>query len=157
MLSKDAAAPSRCQIFHIKETANQAADALLENKVYLYKEDMEELLETADALLPDDLLKDYTDDPDISINFEAWGRYKQIVRGIYAAANTGWGLRQIRYRQAPDSVNNFANVTITLPKSCAFTDNARTALIMAALLSDKITTATDKGKTQICFTVDNIQ
>lgn len=104
MPSKDAAAPSHCLIFPIRKsnTTNQAADAMLENKVYLYKEDIEELLETADALLPDDLLKDYTDDPDISINFEAWGRYKQIVRGIYAAADTGWGLRQIRYRQAPD-------------------------------------------------------
>lgn len=144
MPSKDAVAPPHCLIFPIKETTNQVADDLLENKVYLCKEDMEELLETADALLPDDLLKDYTDDPDISINFEAWGRYKRIVRGIYAAADTGWGLRQIRYRQAPDTVFNFANVTITLPKSCAFTDNARIALIMAALLSDKIVSASDK-------------
>ena len=159
MPSKDAATPSRCLIFPVRnsDTANHTADAMLENKVYFCKEDMLSLLETAETLIPDDLLKDHTDDPDIYINTEAWGRYKKILYGFMAAEYSGWRISCIRHAEAPSLVHTYSSIMITLPKSCTFTDEAKTAMIMAMLLSDRIITATEKGKTQICFTVDNIR
>ncbi len=118
-----------------------------------FREDMENLLDAAENLLPDDLLIDSGVDGSAAEN---WSRYKKIVRGIFAADDAGWGLLQVKYRQAPSMIGHSASVTITLPKNSTFTSEAKTALAMAAMLSDGVATSTDKGRAQICFTVHGI-
>lgn len=120
-----------------------------------FKENMETLLDAAENLFQDGLMKDINDDPDIAINIEAWKRYKKIVYGFLAAEETGCNLICIRYAEAPSMVNNFSSVTITLPKVCSFTSDEKTALTIATLLSNRISTETKDAKTQITFTVDN--
>jgi len=115
-----------------------------------FQEDMGNLLDAAENLLPDDLLIDSEVD---GATAENWNRYKQIVRGIFAADDAGWGLLQVKYRQAPSMIDHFASITITLPERVTFTSEARTALAMAAMLSDEVATTMDRGRAQICFTV----
>lgn len=118
-----------------------------------FQEDMENLTDAAADILPDDLLADTLED---SVSAENWSRYAKIVRGIFAARSTGWDLPVVKYQAQPLISRNCASITITFPKNSPIPDVGRTALAMAVLLADEITTSTDKGKAQICFTVRDI-
>ncbi len=118
-----------------------------------FQADMENLLNTADNILPEDLLDD---SGVVGAAAENWGRYKKIVRGIFAADDAGWGLLLIKYQQGPSIVKDSASVTIMLQKDRPFTNEAKVAFAMAALLADQITTTTGDGNAQIRFTVCNI-
>ncbi len=118
-----------------------------------FQEDMENLLYIADAILQDDLIADSDADGAAADN---WRRYRKIVRMIFAANATGWELRQIRYRKAPNHIENVATVVVTIRKNHSFTSEARTALAAAAMLADNIITSTDDGDVQISFNVYDI-
>lgn len=118
-----------------------------------FQEDMENLLDIADAILQDDLIADSDADGAAADN---WRCYRKIVRMIFAANATGWELRQIKYRKAPNMIENVATVVVTIRKDRSFTNEGRTALAMATMLADKITTATDDGDAQISFSVYDI-
>lgn len=115
---------------------------------------LELLQEAASEYLPTDLLND---SGVVGTSAENWERYKQIVRGIFAADDDGWGLLKIQYQQEPSIVKDCASVTITLSND-RITDNyGAMALSLASLLADKITTSVDEdGNVQICFTVGSI-
>lgn len=127
-------------------------EMLMDTTIKRFQDGMELLMEAANDL-PDDLLLD-SGVSDAST--ENWERYKQIVRGIFAANDAGWGLLAIQYRKEPSMVQNFATVTITLRNDLPFSTCAMSALAMASVLADEITTTTDDGKAQICFTVRGI-
>lgn len=115
---------------------------------------LELLQEAASEYLPDDLL---TDSGVVGASAENWERYKQIVRGIFAAEDGGWGLLEIQYQQEPSIVKDSADITITLPNDRIFSPYGAMALSLAALLTNKITTsANEDGNVQICFTVEGI-
>ncbi len=136
-------------------TVNQCQDdmgTLMGTTVKQFQDGMKMLQDTANDL-PDDLL---LDSGVSGASAENWERYKQIVRGIFAADDAGWGLLMIQYRQEPSMVENFATVAITLPNDRPFSTYAMNALAMAFVLADKVTTSTDDGKAQICFTVNGI-
>lgn len=115
---------------------------------------LELLQEAASKYLPTDLPND---SGVVGASAENWGRYKQIVRGIFAADDDGWGLLKIQYQQKPSIAEDCASVTITLSND-RITDNyGAMALSLASLLADKITTSVDEdGHVQICFTVGSI-
>lgn len=128
----------------------------MENKITRFRDEANKLLESAESLFPAGLFKDENDGPEISINAEAWERYKKIAYGILAAEKVGWGLLRIKYAEAPSMIDDFSTVTITIPKACTFTEKARTAFALAAMLADSITTTTDGDKMWINFTVTDI-
>ena len=72
---------------------------------------LELLQEAASEYLPTNLLND---SGVVGASAENWGRYKQIVCGIFAADDDGWGLLKIQYQQEPSIVEDCASVTITL-------------------------------------------
>lgn len=115
---------------------------------------LELLQEAASKNLPTDLLND---SGVVGTSADNWERYKQIVCGIFAADDDGWGLLKIQYQQEPSIVKDCASVTITLSND-RITDNyGAMALSLASLLADKITTSVDEdGNVQICFTVGGI-
>lgn len=118
-----------------------------------FQDDMETLLYVADGVLEDDLIADSDAD---SAADENWRRYRQIVRGLFAADAFGLGAQRIKYRKAPIENENCATVAITLRKHHLLTDEAKSALVMAALLADSVATATDDGDAQIIFRVYDI-
>lgn len=119
-----------------------------------FQADMENLLDTAVDTLQDDLFTGALDD---DVSAENWERYTKIVRGIFAARDAGWDLESVKYQYQPLSgQGNCASVTITIYNNRPFPDTARVALAMAALLSDGMSTTTEKNKAKICFTVNNI-
>lgn len=119
-------------------------------------EDMENLLDAAEKLFSGGLLKDDNNDPDISINYGAWEKYRKILYGFMAAEEDGCNLLCIRYAEAPSIINNFSRITVTFNPSCTFTEDEKTAFAMADLLSDKTTTKMDGKDKEITFTVSNI-
>jgi len=125
---------------------------LMDTTIKQLQDGMETLMDAANDI-PEDLL---IDSGVSGASAENWNRYKQIVRGIFAADDAGWGLLMIQYRQEPSMVENFATVAITLPNDRPFSTCAMDALAMAFVLADKVTTSTDDGKAQICFTVRDI-
>lgn len=127
-------------------------ETLMDTTLKRFQDGMEMLMDTATDL-PDDLL---LDSGVSGVSAENWGRYKQIVRGIFAADDAEWGLLMIQYQQEPSMVQDFASVTITLQSDRPFSTCAMGALAMAAVLADEIITTTDDGKAQICFTVRGI-
>jgi len=134
---------------------NQCQDSigtLMDTTIKQFQDGMEMLMDAANDL-PEDLL---LDSGVSGAAAENWNRYKKIVRGIFAADDAGWGLLQVKYRQAPSLIDHSASVTITLRKKSTFTSEARTALAMATMLSDEVATTTDRGRVQICFTVYGI-
>ena len=118
-----------------------------------FQEDIENLMDAAADILLDDLLTDALED---SVSVENWERYAKIVRSIFAASNTGWDLPMVKDQAQPLISQDCASITITIPKNSPIPNEGRTALAMATLLADEITTSTDKGKAQICFTVRDI-
>lgn len=119
-----------------------------------FQMDMENLLDTAADTLQDDLFTDTLED---DVSAEDWERYTRIVRGIFVARDAGWDLESVKYQYQPLSgQGNCASVTITIYNNRPFPDTARVALVMAALLSDGMSTTTEKNKAKICFTVNNI-
>lgn len=80
---------------------------------------LELLQEAASKYLPTDLLND---SGIVGTSAENWERYKQIVRGIFAADDDGWGLLKIQYQQEPSIVEDCASVTIALSND-RITDN----------------------------------
>lgn len=118
-----------------------------------FQDDMETLLYVADGVLDDDLIADTDADGAAADN---WRRYRQIVRVLLIADTFGLYARGIRYRKAPNMKENCAPVTITLRKDHLITDKAKSALVMAAMLADSISTATDDGNVQIIFRVYDI-
>lgn len=136
-------------------TINQcqvSMETLMDTTIKQFRDGMEMLMDAANDL-PDDLL---LDSGVSGASAENWERYKKIVRGIFAADDDGWGLLMIQYQLEPSMVQDFATVTITLRNDRLFTPYAMAALSMAAVLADEITTTTDDGKAQICFTVRGI-
>lgn len=136
-------------------TINQCCDSmetLMDTALKRFRDGMEPLMEAANGL-PDDLLLDSNIS---SASAGNWERYKRIVRGIFAANDAGWGLLAIQYRKEPSMVKDFASVTVTLRNDLPFSTCAMSALAMASMLADEITTTTDDGKAQICFTVRGI-
>lgn len=119
-----------------------------------FQTDMENLLDTTTDTLQDDLFIDTLED---DVSAENWERYTKIVRGIFAARDAGWDLESVKYQYQPLSgQGNCASVTITIYNNRPFPDAARTALAMASLMSDGMSTTTEKNKAKICFTVNNI-
>lgn len=118
-----------------------------------FQDDMETLLYVADGVLDDDLIADSDADGAAADN---WRRYRQIVRGHFAADAFGLDAQRIRYRKTPIENENCATVAITLRKHHLLTDEAKSALVMAALLADSVATATDDGDAQIIFRVYDI-
>ena len=118
-----------------------------------FQEDMETLLYIADGVLEDDLIADSDTDGAAADN---WRRYRKIVRGLAAAYAFGLDAQRIRYRKVPNGIENCATVAITLQKDHSLTGEAKSALVMAAMLADSISTATDDGDAQISFKVYNI-
>ena len=117
-----------------------------------FQDSMEVLMDATNDL-PDDLLLDSGVSDASAGN---WERYKQIVRGIFAADDAGWGLLMIQYQQEPSMVKDSASVTVTPRNDRPFSTCAMGALAMAAVLADEIITTSDDGKAQICFTVRDI-
>ena len=76
-------------------------ETLVDTTIKQFRDGMELLMEAANDL-PDDLLLD-SGVSDASA--ENWERYKQIVRGIFAANDAGWGLLTIQYRKEPSMVS----------------------------------------------------
>ena len=118
-----------------------------------FQDDMETLLYVADGVLENDLIADSDAD---SAAAENWRRYRQIVRGLFAADAFGLDAQRIRYRKAPNGIENCATVAITLRKEHPLTGEAKSALVMAALFADSVSTATDDGDVQIIFRVYDI-
>lgn len=119
-----------------------------------FQADMENLLDTAADTFQDDL---FIDTPENDVSAENWERYTKVVRCIFAARDAGWDLESVKYQYQPLSgQGNRASVTITIYNNRPFPDTARVALAMAALLSDGMSTTTEKNKAKICFTVNNI-
>lgn len=118
-----------------------------------FQEDMETLLYIADGVLQDDLIVDFDTDGAAADN---WRRYRKIVRGLFAADAFGLDAQRIRYRKAPNRIENCATVAITLRKDHSLTGEAKSALVMVALLADSVSTATDDGDVQIIFRVYDI-
>lgn len=136
-------------------TINQCQDStetLMDTTLKQFQDGMEPLMDAANGL-PADLLIDTGVSGASAAN---WKRYKQIVRGTFAADNDGWGLLTIQYQQEPSMVQDFASVTIMFQNDRLFTPCAMAALAMATVLADEITTTTDDGNAQICFTVRDI-
>lgn len=136
-------------------TINQCQDSigtLMDTTIKQFQDGMEMLMDAANDL-PDYMLND----SGVSgASAENWNRYKQIVRAIFAADDAGWGLHMIQYQREPSMVKDSATVAITLPNDRLFSRYAMDALAMATVLADEITTSTDDGKAQICFTVNGI-
>lgn len=138
-------------------TINQcqgSMETLMDTAIKQFQNGMEMLMDAANNL-PEDLL---LDSGVSGASAENWERYKQIVRGIFAADDAGWRLLKIQYQQEPSIVKDCASVTITLSND-RITDNyGAMALSLASLLADKITTSVDEdGNVQICFTVGSIR
>ena len=117
------------------------------------QEDMETLLYVADGVLEDNLIADTDADGAAAEN---WKRYREIVRGLAIADAFGLDALRIRYRKAPNMVENHVAVAITLRKEHPLTGKAKSALVMAALLADSVSTSTDDGDVQIIFRVYDI-
>lgn len=136
-------------------TINQCQDSmetLMDTTLKRFQDGMELLMDAANDL-PEDLL---LDSGVSGASAENWERYKQIVRGIFAADNAGWGLLMIQYQQEPSMVKDSACVAVTLRNDSPFSTYAMGVLAMATVLADEITTTTDDGNAQICFTVRGI-
>lgn len=121
-----------------------------------FQEDAKKLLSAADNLFPDGLFEDDNDDLPIGVNDEAWERYKNLLRGIMAAHATGWDVLRIKHLRTPSTDDDFAAVTVTIQGACAFTNDAKTALALAAMLADRVSTTTDNEKVWLNFVVGNI-
>lgn len=115
--------------------------------------DMDTLQYAADGVLEYDLIADTDAD---SAAAENWKRYRKIVRGLFIADAFGLDALRIRYRKAPNMVENHVAVAITLRKEHPLTGKAKSALVMAALLADSVSTSTDDGDVQITFNVYDI-
>lgn len=118
-----------------------------------FQTDMDTLSYIADGVLEDDLIANTDADGAAADN---WRCYRKIVRGLFAADAFGLGAQRIKYRKAPIENENCATVAITLRKHHLLTDEAKSALVMAALLADSVSTATDDGDAQIIFRVYDI-
>ena len=118
-----------------------------------FQTDMDTLSYIADGVLDDDLIADTNADGAAGEN---WRRYAKIVRGLFAADAFGLDAQRIRYRKAPNGIENCATVAITLRKHQLITDEAKSALVMAALFADSVSNATDDGDVQIIFRVYDI-
>lgn len=121
-----------------------------------FQEDAQKLMSAADNLFPDGLFEDDNSDLPIGVNDEAWERYKNLLRGIMAAHATGWDVLRIKYLRTPSADGDFAAVTVTIRGACAFTSEAKTALALAAMLADRVSTTMDNGKVWLNFVVGNI-
>ena len=128
----------------------------MENGFDKFKADAEKLLATAEAMHTDELLKDVAGDPEISINPEAWERYRTILSGIIAAKENMDGVLDVKYQKSPSMDDDFASVTVKLDKACTLHSDARTALALAATLADMVTMTTNSNKMWINFAVGGI-
>ena len=128
----------------------------MENRFDKFKADAEKLLATAEAMHTDELVKDVAGDPEISINPEAWERYRTILSGIIAAKENLDGVLDVKYQKSPSMEDDFASVTVKLDKACTLHSDARTALALAAALADMVTMTTNGNKMWVGFTVSGI-
>lgn len=125
----------------------------MQNKLDQFMADAGKLLETTATMYPDL----FDGDPPVGINTEAWERYQSITRCLVAAkAAGGWNVLQIRYNKSPSLTEDYAAVIIKMEGACSFFPMAKTALALAAAVSDDVSATMDGGKTWLNFVVDNI-
>ncbi len=124
----------------------------MENRINQLKADVGKLLDKVGAMCPASLVND----PDIGINADAWERYRTILNGLIAAKEDMAGVLDVKYLQSPAMEDDFASVTVKLDKACTLHSDARTALALAATLSDMVTLTTDGNKMWLSFTVNEI-
>lgn len=115
--------------------------------------DMDTLQYVAARVLEDDMIADTDADGAAADN---WRRYRQIVRGLAIADAFGLDALRIKYRKAPIENESCATVTVTLRKYKLITDEAKAAIVTAALLADSVAVATEDDGVQVIFRVYDI-
>lgn len=123
----------------------------MKSRINQLEADAGKLLEKAGTVCPIGLVND----PGADVNAETWERYKTIVKGLVAAKNDISGILDVRY-QAPNKEDDSAVVTIKLGKACTFSQDAKTALALAAALADLVTATTDGDKMWLNLSVSDI-
>lgn len=92
----------------------------------------------------------------MAVNAAQWEKYQKIVRELTAAQGDGQGIVKVNYLQEPDPTALYASAMIVLDKAASFDGDAKTALVLAAALCDRIAVTTSGDKIRTSFTVSNI-